>query len=487
MKKYDIRYVNTLQLIFLKALKDEFPNNNCTISNSINHYLYGQIDFETAEISEAVIKKIKDRMQELIAQKLALVKRDYSLDEMKEMAREKARPEVLKLLKYSLINKIYVYDLDGYLDFFYAELYDNTSVIDEFDLVAYKKGFILKYPVQRYGITRKFNDKPKMIHVFEKTKIWNSILGVDFIGSLNEKIINSDIKMLIKINETLHNNRIAEIAYTIKHQENIKLITIAGPSSSGKTTFSNKLYLSLRAFELNPLVISLDNYYIGRDKLPLDKNGNKDFETIKALDVELLNQNLLDLIEKGEAELPIYNFKIGERESFTRKVSIDKNDLIIIEGIHGLNEELTYQIPKELKFKIYVSCLTQLNIDAHNRVSTTDVRKIRRIVRDSLSRGASSEETLAMWDSVKAGEEKYIFPYQEDADIMFNSSLVYELGILKTPAIKQLLKIEEDSPQYQEARRLINLLECFLTIESSLVPDDSLLKEFIGNSFFYNY
>ncbi len=325
-----------------------------------------------------------------------------------------------------------------------------------------------------------------MAKIFQETGRWNSILDVSTIGTLNEKVLNREIGELVRVNEALHHKNLARIADQIVEDERIKLVTIAGPSSSGKTTFSKRLYIHLRASGKNPIVISLDNYYIGRKNVPLDEHGNgpsssgkttfskrlyihlrasgknpivisldnyyigrknvpldehgnKDYETIEALDLKLLNENLTDLIAGKEVEIPEYNFISGEREKKGKVMKVPENGLIIIEGIHGLNERLTAAIPKENKFKVYVSCLTQLNIDNHNRIATSDVREIRRIVRDSLARETAAEDTLAMWDSVRRGEEKYIFPYQEDADVLFNSNLVYELGVLKRYAIKEFI------------------------------------------------
>ncbi|WP_462428138.1 uridine kinase family protein, partial [Fusobacterium varium] len=280
---------------------------------------------------------------------------------------------------------------------------------------------------------------------------------------------------------------ISKIADQITENKDIKLVTIAGPSSSGKTTFSKRLYLHLRANEINPIVISLDDYYIGRKNVPLDEDGNKDYETIDALDLKLLNENLKELVAGKEVEIPEYNFVSGEREKKGKMMKVPEHGLIIIEGIHGLNEKLTASIPKKNKFKIYVSCLTQLNIDRHNRIATSDVRKIRRLVRDSMARDTFVEETIAMWNSVRKGEEKYIFPFQEDADVMFNSNLVYELGVLKRYAIRELIKVKIDSPYYEEAKRLMKFLYCFVDIDSKYIPDDSILKEFIGDSIFYKY
>ncbi|MGB0405157.1 MAG: nucleoside kinase, partial [Fusobacterium sp.] len=306
-------------------------------------------------------------------------------------------------------------------------------------------------------------------------------------GSINKKIFDNEILELILLNETLHNKKIASIADQIIEKKDVKLITIAGPSSSGKTTFSKKLLLNLKTCGVDTLAISLDDYYIGRANVPLDENGEKDFETIEALDIKLLNENLKDLIDGKETKLPLYNFNTGERKEKTRTVKLPEGGIIIIEGIHGLNDELTKYIPRENKFKIYISCLTQINMDMHNRVHTTDVRKIRRIVRDSISRKTQGEDTLAMWHSIRKGEEKWIFPFQEDADEIFNSSLSYELCVLKPFALKELIKIGVDSPEYDEAKKLADLLSCFVTVDQSLIPTNSILKEFIGGSIFYKY
>ena len=380
------------------------------------------------------------------------------------------------------------YAIDGYHDYVYERPYKFTGDVDLFELTKYNNGFILKYPLTEEKVLPPKIDTPKLAKVFDEAGRWNQILGVDTLGSLNEKVLHKEIGELIRVNEALHHKEIAKIAEQISKNDKIKLVTIAGPSSSGKTTFSKRLYIHLRANGINPIVISLDNYYIGRANVPLDENGQKDFETIEALDLKLLNQNLKELIDGKEVEIPEYNFITGEREKVGNMMKVpEKNGIIIIEGIHGLNERLTSEIPRENKFKIYISCLTQLNIDKHNRISTSDVREIRRLVRDSLSREEKGEGTLAMWASVRRGEEKHIFPYQEEADALFNSNLVYELGILKSYALRELIKISPNSPYYDEAKRIIRFLYCFVDIKADLVPDDSILKEFIGGSIFYKY
>ena len=330
-------------------------------------------------------------------------------------------------------------------------------------------------------------DHPKLAKIFHESEKWGQIMEVSDVGALNEKILNKEIAELIMVNEALHHKKLSFIADEISKKENIKLVTIAGPSSSGKTTFTQRLAIHLKVNGLKPLVISLDNYYIGREFLPLDVNGKKDFESIKALDIKLLNKSLKELMDGKEVEIPKYNFLSGERENVGKKVKLAENGIILIEGIHGLNEELTWEIPKLNKYKIYISCLTTLNVDDHNRIPTSEVRKLRRIVRDSLSRGTSAEGTLNMWESVRRGEEKNIFPFQEEADAIFDSNLIYELGVLKKYAHGELKKVQPGSIFYEEAQRLVKFLNYFREIDSDFVPDDSILKEFIGGSYFYKY
>ena len=427
-------------------------------------------------------------MKEIIGKNYPIELISGNNEELKAKSAKIKREDVRKLLDNSGWTSIMEYSIDGYHDYVYEKPYKFTGDIDIFELTKYNDGFILKYPLTSDKKLPPKIDTPKIAKVFIEAAEWNKILGVDTLGSLNEKVLNKEIGELIRVNEALHHKEIAKIAQTISDNKKIKLVTIAGPSSSGKTTFSKRLYIHLRANGMNPIVISLDNYYIGRANVPLDENGKKDFETIEALDLKLLNENLRDLVAGKEVEIPEYNFLTGEREEVGIKMKVpEKNGLIIIEGIHGLNERLTQEIPRENKFKIYISCLTQLNIDKHNRISTSDVREIRRLVRDSLSREEKGEGTLAMWASVRRGEEKHIFPYQEEADALFNSNLVYELGVLKSYALRELIKVNPSSPYYEEAKRIMRFLYCFVDIKVDLISDDSILKEFIGGSIFYKY
>lgn len=487
MLKFDAKkYSTTLKLIFLKAVNDIFPEGDVIIDNSLNNGIYGEI--KNILLTEEGIEKISLKMKEIIGKNYPIELISGNNEELKAKSAKIEREDVRKLLDNSGWTSIMEYSIDGYHDYVYEKPYKFTGDIDIFELTKYNDGFILKYPLTSDKKLPPKIDTPKIAKVFIEAAEWNKILGVDTLGSLNEKVLNKEIGELIRVNEALHHKEIAKIAQTISDNKKIKLVTIAGPSSSGKTTFSKRLYIHLRANGMNPIVISLDNYYIGRANVPLDENGKKDFETIEALDLKLLNENLRDLVAGKEVEIPEYNFLTGEREEVGTKMKVpEKNGLIIIEGIHGLNERLTQEIPRENKFKIYISCLTQLNIDKHNRISTSDVREIRRLVRDSLSREEKGEGTLAMWVSVRRGEEKHIFPYQEEADALFNSNLVYELGVLKSYALRELIKVNPSSPYYEEAKRIMRFLYCFVDIKVDLIPDDSILKEFIGGSIFYKY
>ncbi|MBS3986802.1 MAG: nucleoside kinase, partial [Erysipelothrix sp.] len=323
--------------------------------------------------------------------------------------------------------------------------------------------------------------QPKLARIFYEAERWAEILEVNTIADLNEAIANGSISKLIKVAEALHEKKVANIADEIeKYKDRGNIILIAGPSSSGKTTFAERLMIQLMVNGLKPISISMDDYFVDRDKTPIDENGEYDFEAIEALDLELLNEHLTQLIQGEEVEVPVFNFKLGKREFLGHKIKIRPEQPIIIEGIHGLNEKLTYSIPKDHKFKIYISCLTQLNIDNHNRIPTTDIRKLRRLVRDHQFRGLSALDTLRIWPSVRRGEDRNIFPFQEDADIMFNSSLIYELAVLKEYAQPLLLEITRESPDYIEAQRLLRFLTYVLPLDGKEIPLNSIIKEFIG-------
>lgn len=487
MKKFDARrYRATVKLIMLKAMYSVFKDCEVVIDNSLNNGVYGEIHNLGHKLTDEDIDTINREMKRIIDENYPIKLTCSNYEYLKAESKNVERKDIQKLLDNSVWTGMMQFEVDGYIDYLYVRPYEFTGDVKVYELTRYNDGFVLKYPLDEREVLPAKIDTPKLAKVFNYASRWNRILGVETIGDLNEKVVRKEIAELIRVNEALHHKEIARIAERISLNEKIKLVTIAGPSSSGKTTFSNRLYIHLRANGVKPILISLDNYYIGRANVPLDEYGNKDFETIEALDLKLLNENLTDLIAGKGVEIPVYNFVTGEREEKGKMMKVPENGIIIIEGIHGLNERLTKEIARENKFKIYISCLTQLNIDRHNRISTSDVREIRRLVRDSLSRDEEGEGTLAMWASVRRGEEKHIFPYQEDADELFNSNLVYELGVLKSYALRELIKIRPSSPYYEEANRIIKFLHCFVDIDSNLVPGDSLLKEFIGNSVFYD-
>lgn len=489
MEKFKSRkYHLTSKLVLLKAINDIYPLFQVVFRNSLNNGVYVTINGKKY-VTEEEIRKIENRMNEIVAEKKEIKKIQFSSEEVTEKHLEGIREDLKELLETTGIISFFVYEIDDYRTYFIEELYENTEYVDMFELYSYDEGFIFKTPKEINGVIQipPMIDDRKLAKIYKESSKWNDIMEVSYVGSLNRINLQGDIVELIRVNETLHDKKITNITERILEDRDIKIVTIAGPSSSGKTTFSNRLKLHLMASEIRPLMISLDDYYIDRKRIPIDENGKKDFETIKALDIELLNRNLRDLMLEREVEIPRYDFSTGQRKERGEKVKISKNTIIILEGIHGLNDSLIEGISQSHIFKIYISCLTQLNIDAHNRIKTSVVRKMRRIVRDSISRNFDAEETLEMWSRVRKGESKNIFPYQENADVIFDTSLTYEIGVLKPAVERELIKIKMGSPHYDEARKLLRLLSYFTTISERYVPDESILKEFIGGSYFYNY
>ena len=488
MKTFNERnYYTTLKFILVKAVYDFDHTAVVKIKHSLNKGIYGEIIREGG-VSPEDIAEIKKLMRETIIEDLPIKKVTMPICDLEKKDCFSHRPDIMSLVENSDWVDLRTYEMGGFYDYFHNGIYQSTGHINLFDLEAYNGGFILRYPFKTdpHRIPRG-DDHPKLAKLFHESGEWGRILEVDDVGKLNEKVRSGEVYDLIRVNEALHHKKLAIIAEDIANKEDVKLVTIAGPSSSGKTTFTKRLGIHLRVNGLKPVVISLDNYYRGRKYVPLDKNGEKDFEALEALDLKLLNEHLKKLIAGKEVEVPRYDFHSGERQSFGKRIRIPENGILLIEGIHGLNEKLTEHLDKKLKYKIYISCLTTLNVDDHNRIPTSEVRKLRRIVRDSISRGTSAEGTLDMWSSVRRGEEKNIFPFQEEADAMFDSSLVYELGILKKYALKELEKIDATSHYFEEANRLIKFISYFKDIEDECLPDDSILKEFIGGSYFYRY
>lgn len=427
-------------------------------------------------------------MNEIINKDIKIKKISVKKERAIEIFNEYKMKDKVRLLNHIPHEEVKLYELDGRYDYFYGPMAYSTGAIKNFNIMYYDPGFILRYPREKdpFNIPE-FVEYKKLTKIFRETEKWAKILDVGDVGALNDKVVYGEIKDIIRVSEALHEKKIANIADMIYDKENIKMVLISGPSSSGKTTFANRLGIQLRVNALIPVPISLDNYFVNREDTPKDENGDYDFESIDALDIDLFNEDLKHILNGEEVQIPTFNFKKGKREYDGKKIKLPKNGILIVEGIHGLNPILTREIPDKNKFKIYISALTQLNIDNHNRVSTTDVRIIRRLVRDYLSRGYKGEETLKMWPSIKRGEDRNIFVFQENADVMFNSTIVYELCILKKYALAELNKIDKNSTVHYEATRLKSFLNFFKEVDMNLVPSNSILREFIGGSCFYEY
>ncbi|MGN2336912.1 nucleoside kinase [Clostridium cagae] len=480
-------YTRTLQFIFIKATLDLFPNSKIKIEHSISKGLFGEI-IKEKPLSEEDINLIKERMKEVISKDVPINSIRISKNEAINIFKKYGMEDKISLLQYSNLNQVKLYELEGRYDYFYGHMAYSTGVIRAFDLIYYESGFILRSPEkENLNELPQYKEERKLRNIFFETEKWLSILDIGEVGTLNEKLSSNEAQSLILTSEALHEKKIANIADQIANKKDSKIVLIAGPSSSGKTTFANRLSIQLKVNGLIPQSLSLDDYFVERVNTPRDENGDYDYESIYALDLELINKSLTALMNGEVVDIPTYNFFTGKREWNGNKIKLHENGVLILEGIHGLNPILTSGVDQNKIFKVYISALTQLNLDNHNRISTTDVRKVRRIVRDSLSRGHDAEATLKMWPSIKKGEKNNIFVYQDQADAMFNSTLVYELGLLKPHALKELNKVKEESPVYAEAARLKSILNFFKEVDSSYVPMNSILREFIGGSCFYEY
>ncbi len=479
-------YRRSATFVLIKAVNDLFPDRSVVISHSISKGLYCDVKGDT-ELTQEEVEKLELRMKELVKAKIPFIKREVALEEAKEFLINSGRVDRYHAIEHRNKRTVTIYNCEGKDDYFYGYMAPDTDYVERFMLRYYSSGLIMVFPeISRPDTLPDFFEQKKLFKIFIEYKRWGHILGVDNIGELNDIIKSGDICDLMRVSEALHEKKIAQIADLINSSEHRKrIVLISGPSSSGKTTFAHRLAIQLRVNGLKPTTISLDNYFVNREKTPLDENGELDFEAFEAIDVKLFNDNLTDLIRGKEVEMPIFNFQNGRREATGKKMKIDGDQILVIEGIHGLNEKLTESIPRENKFKIYVSAITSMNIDDHNRIPTTDTRIIRRIVRDYQFRACSALSTMKRWSSVRRGEEKNIFPFQEEADIMFNSSLIFELSVLKQFAEPLLNEIDNTHQEYSEARRLIEFLSYFLPIDSKEVPGNSLLREFIGGSNFY--
>jgi uridine kinase len=480
-------YDRTALMLTMKAINDVFgveAANHARADFSVANGLFinpaGYID-PTPENAA----KIVARMKEIVAAGTPFMKESYPTDKALELFASRGMTDKVKLFRYRRSSSINVYEIDGYYDYYYGYMLPNASYVKYFDLIAYEAGFMLLLPARSNPtVVEPFRERRKLYETFQTTHEWYHQVGLENVGDLNERICKGGMNDLILVQEAEQERRIGEIAKQIADRGGVKFVMIAGPSSSGKTSFSHRLSIQLRTLGLKPHPIALDDYFVNRELTPLDEDGNYNFECIEALDIKGFNDDMVKLLRGERVELPTFNFKIGRREYNGNYMQLESDDILVIEGIHGLNPKMSYELPDESKFKIYISALTSINVDEHNRIATTDARLLRRLVRDARTRGADAKRTISMWPSVRRGEEENIFPFQEEADVMFNSVMIYELACLKPFAEPLLFEIAREDPEFYEAKRLLKFLDYFLSVPSEFLPNNSICREFVGGSCF---
>lgn len=481
-------YVRSVIMLFIKAARDiigpeklgqlkvEFaigPGYFCTKTGSF-------------EITEELTDAINKRMIEMVEKQIPYVKKSHPIDAAMKLMNKTKMYDKERLFRYRRSSTVNLYCLDGYYDYYYGYMLPNTGYAKYFHVFPYRDGFMLLLPEQTNPVTMpEFIPREKLFHTLIDSAHWSRHVGIEDVGDLNDAICSRGISDIILVQEAEQERRIGEIARQVSLHEKIKFVLIAGPTSSGKTSFANRLEIQLRSLGKIPHLISLDNYFINREDVPRDEKGDYNFECLEALDVEGFNRDMQKLLAGEEVEMPDFNFVTGRREYNGNTQKLGSEGILILEGIHGLNPEMTRDLPDASKFKIYISALTSLNVDDHNYISTTDGRLLRRIVRDARTRGLSAKRTIQMWSSVRNGEESYIFPYQEEADVMFNSVLIYELAVLKLYVEPLLFSIHKGEPEYYEAKRLLKLLNYFLGLNSEALPNNSICREFVGGSCFH--
>ncbi|MCI9400983.1 MAG: nucleoside kinase [Lachnospiraceae bacterium] len=480
-------YNRTATIILMKAITevvgaDKIDRIKMEFAIGNGYYCSKSGDFE---VTDELVEQVKAKMQEYIDKDLCIIKKSMPLDEANALFETQKMTDKVSLFRYRGNSTVNVYNLDGYYDYFYGFMLPSTGYVKHFDLQKYKDGFMLILPsMENPTELEAFQPSPKLYSCMQIASGWGIKLGVDTVSDLNNQIMAGGFNELVLVQEALQERRISEIASDIVSRNGVKFVMIAGPSSSGKTTFAHRLSVQLRTYGLVPHPIAVDDYFVDRENTPKQPNGDYDFECLEAIDIQQFNQDMCDLLEGKKVELPTFNFVTGKREYKGNYKQLGVDDVLVIEGIHGLNDKMSYALPAESKYKIYISALTTLNIDEHNRIPTTDGRLLRRMVRDARTRGATAKRTIQMWPSVRNGETKNIFPFQESADAMFNSALIYELAVLKQFAEPLLYSIEPGEPEYFEAVRLLKFLSYFLGVSTEHLPNNSIVREFIGGSCF---
>ncbi|WP_026499193.1 nucleoside kinase [Butyrivibrio sp. WCD2001] len=479
-------YTRTAIMMLIKAVRDVSGKHHAftKVEYKIGNGFYCSIksDFK---VTEVFAENVQKRMQDMVDDALPITKKGYPLADAIEIFRKEGMDDKVRLLRYRRSSEVNVYKLDEFSDYFYGYMLPNTSYVKWFKVEKYHDGLILHLPSRKKPdqITES-EPREKLFNEMVRSTKWGEMMGIETVGDLNDAICRGEFNDIMLVQEALQERRIGEIAQKIYERKDVKFVMIAGPSSSGKTSFANRLSIQMRTYGLRPHPISLDNYFVNREDTPLNEDGSYNFECLEALDVEQFNKDMVALLEGKRVEMPTFNFVTGKREMNGDFIQLKPGDVLVIEGIHGLNEKMSYALPAESKFKIYISALTTLSIDGHNRIPTTDGRLIRRIVRDARTRGATAKHTIAMWDSVRRGEHQNIFPFQEGADEMFNSAQIYELAVLKQYAEPLLFAIKKDEPEYFEAKRLLKFLDYFVAVDSQTLPKNSLTREFVGGSCF---
>ena len=475
-------YVRSATMLFLKAVFDVYGREaaqSCRVEFAIGNGSY------ISPKEEENAAKIRNRMRELVEAKTPFLKRSYSLDNAMELFRKEGMKDKEKLFRYRRGSFVNIYEMDGYYDYYYGYMLPNAGYVKWFDVIAYEDGFMLLLPDKKDPThVKPFQERKLLFRTLKESEEWGKEIGIETVGDLNDQICRGSLSELILVQEAQQERKIGEIAKSIVDRGGVKFVMIAGPSSSGKTSFSHRLSIQLKTLGKTPHPIALDDYFVNREFTPRDENGDYNFECLEAIDVKQFNDDMCRLLAGERVELPSFNFKTGKREYKGNFKQLGPDDILVIEGIHGLNEKTSYALPEESKYKIYISALTNINIDEHNRIPTTDGRLLRRMVRDARTRGADARRTIDMWASVRRGEEQNIFPFQEDADAMFNSVLIYELAVLKQFAEPLLFQIDKGEPEYYEAKRLLKFLEYFLGVTSESLPNNSLCREFVGGSCF---
>jgi uridine kinase len=480
-------YKRSMCFMLVKAVHDVGGHDvveRVRIHFAINRGYYCTIEGDI-ELTDEFLQKVDARMRELVEAKMPIQKRSIPTTEAVDLFKKHGMRDKERLFEYRRVSKVNIYSMNEFEDYYYGYMVPHAGYLKYFSLSLYDDGFLIQMPSTKEPETlQPFVDHPKLFETMKKSIKWGDLQKIDTVGALNDMVTKYDMNEAVLVQEAYHEQQITEIARQIANRPDVKFVLIAGPSSSGKTTFSHRLSIQLRVHGMNPHPIAVDNYFVDREQTPRDEDGNYNFECLEALDVKQFNDDMQALLAGEEVYLPVFDFKAGMRRYDTTPKKLAANDILVIEGIHCLNPKLTESLEDEYKFKIYISALTQLNIDEHNRIPSTDGRLIRRIVRDARTRGTSARNTIAMWPSVRRGEEENIFPYQEEADVMFNSSLLYELAVLKQYVEPLLFGMGKECPEYTEAKRLLKFFDYFVGIGSEMVPTNSLLKEFIGGGCF---